>query len=100
MVTFTALAKIYSIKYFCNTKVSGLGEILSSENFHVYGMYHVMYCSVILSGLLLYTVTSILLYNVKILLDKILPSLATFVLQKYLVKEIIANAVKVAISSM
>ena len=27
MATFTALAKIYSIEYFCNTKVSGLGEI-------------------------------------------------------------------------
>ena len=25
--TFTALAKIYSTKYFCNTKVAGLGEI-------------------------------------------------------------------------
>ena len=30
--TFTALAKIYFTKYFCNTKVSGLGEI-----FHIYG---------------------------------------------------------------
>ena len=38
MVTFTALAKIYSTKYFCNTKVSGVGKILSSENFHVYGI--------------------------------------------------------------
>ena len=27
MVTFTALAKIYSTEYFCNTKVAGLGEI-------------------------------------------------------------------------
>ena len=27
MATFTALVKIYSIDYFCNTKVSGLGEI-------------------------------------------------------------------------
>ena len=27
LATFTALAKIYSIKYFCNTKVSGLGEV-------------------------------------------------------------------------
>ena len=27
MATFTALAKIYSIEYFCNTKVSGLSEI-------------------------------------------------------------------------
>ena len=27
MATFTALAKIYSIECFCNTKVAGLGEI-------------------------------------------------------------------------
>ena len=27
MATFTALAKIYSTEYFCNTKVAGLGEI-------------------------------------------------------------------------
>ena len=27
MATFTTLAKIYSTKYFCNTKVSELGEI-------------------------------------------------------------------------
>ncbi len=27
MVTFTALAKVYSTEYFCNTKVAGLGEI-------------------------------------------------------------------------
>ena len=27
MAIFTALAKIYSTKYFCNTKVAGLGEI-------------------------------------------------------------------------
>ena len=35
MVTFTTLAKIYSIEYFCNTKVPlpGLDEILSSESF-------------------------------------------------------------------
>ena len=26
MATFTTLAKIYSTEYFCNTKVSGLGE--------------------------------------------------------------------------
>ena len=31
-VTFTALAKIYSTKYFSKAKVAGLGEILSSEN--------------------------------------------------------------------
>ena len=27
MVTFTALVKIFSTEYFCNTKVVGLGEI-------------------------------------------------------------------------
>ena len=27
MVTFTALLKIYSAEYFCNTKVAGLGKI-------------------------------------------------------------------------
>ena len=27
MTTFTVLVKIYSIKYFCNTKVPGLGKI-------------------------------------------------------------------------
>jgi hypothetical protein len=27
MVTFSALAKIFSTKFFCNTKVAGLGEI-------------------------------------------------------------------------
>ena len=27
MVTITALVKIYSTEYFCNTRVSGLGEI-------------------------------------------------------------------------
>ena len=26
MVTFTALAKIYSTEYFCTTKVAGIGE--------------------------------------------------------------------------
>ena len=31
------MVKIYSTEYFCNTKVAGLGEIFSSENFHVYG---------------------------------------------------------------
>ena len=37
IVTFTALAKNYSTKYFCNTKVAGLGEIFVKRNFHVYG---------------------------------------------------------------
>ena len=38
MVTFTALAKIYSIEYFCNTKVTGLGEIFVQRIFHLYGI--------------------------------------------------------------
>ena len=38
MVTFTALAKIYFTEYFCNTKVAGLGKILSSV--HLYSMTH------------------------------------------------------------
>ena len=42
-MTFTALAKIYSIENFCNTKVAGLGEIniLSSKNIWLYGIYKV-----------------------------------------------------------
>ena len=37
MATFTALVKVNIPPklIFCNTKVSGLGEILSSENFNV-----------------------------------------------------------------
>ena len=31
MATFTALAKIYSIEYFCNTNVPGLGEIFVKQ---------------------------------------------------------------------
>ena len=33
MVTFTALVKIYSIEYFCNTKVAGVGEIFVQWKF-------------------------------------------------------------------
>ena len=33
MMTFTALAKIYSTKYFCSTKISGLGEIFVKRKF-------------------------------------------------------------------
>ena len=33
MVTFTTLVKIYSTKYFCNTKVAGLGEIFVKRKF-------------------------------------------------------------------
>ena len=36
-VTLTALVKIYSTKYFCNTKVSGPGEIFVKQKFHIYG---------------------------------------------------------------
>ena len=39
MVTFTALAKIYSTEYFCNTKVAGLGEVFVQRNFLLYDMY-------------------------------------------------------------
>ena len=31
MATFTVLAKIYSIKYFCNTKAAGLGKIFIQQ---------------------------------------------------------------------
>ena len=31
MAIFTAWAKKYSVKYFCNTRVGGLGKILSSK---------------------------------------------------------------------
>ena len=33
MATFTALAKMYSTEYFCNTKVAGLGEIFVKWKF-------------------------------------------------------------------
>ena len=33
MATFTALAKTYSIKYFYNTKVPGLGKIFVKQKF-------------------------------------------------------------------
>ena len=35
MATFTILAEIYSIKYFCDTKVPGLGEIFAQQKFSV-----------------------------------------------------------------
>ena len=31
-MTFTALAKIYSTKYFCNAKVAGLGKIFVNRD--------------------------------------------------------------------
>ena len=33
MASFTTLAKIYSIEYFCSIKVAGLGEIFVQQNF-------------------------------------------------------------------
>ena len=33
MVTFIILVKIYSIEYFCNTKVAGLGKIFVKQKF-------------------------------------------------------------------
>ena len=36
VVTFTALAKNYSVEHFCNTKVAGLSEIFISENYQLY----------------------------------------------------------------
>ena len=38
MVTFIVLVKIYSIEYFCNTKVTELSKFLSSKNFRLYGV--------------------------------------------------------------
>ena len=35
MVTFTAVEKIYSTEYFCDTKVDGLGEIFIYQKFFV-----------------------------------------------------------------
>ena len=39
MVTFIALAKIYSTEYFCNTNVAGLGEIFK---FSIVMMYRIL----------------------------------------------------------
>ena len=39
MATFTALAKFYSTKFFCNTKVAGLGKIFIERNFYVRGTH-------------------------------------------------------------
>ena len=33
MMTFTALAEIYSSKYFCNARVAGIGEIFVRQKF-------------------------------------------------------------------
>ena len=38
MATFTYFYEIFSTKLFCNMKVAGPGEILSSKNFHVYNI--------------------------------------------------------------
>ena len=41
MAMFTALVKIYSTKYICNTKVPGLGEIFVQQKFWLYVIrYH------------------------------------------------------------
>ena len=42
MATITALAKIYSTKYFCNTKVSGVGEIFVKRKFSHIRYYEVL----------------------------------------------------------
>ena len=39
MATFTMLVKFYSTKYFCNTKVAGLGEIFIQRKTHIYNNY-------------------------------------------------------------
>ena len=39
IVNMATLAKIFSMNFFCNAKVAGLGEILSSKNFHIYIWY-------------------------------------------------------------
>ena len=49
MVTFTALAKVFSMSFY-NTKVAGLGKILSSKNFHVYGILDIVHLSVQVGG--------------------------------------------------
>ena len=43
MATFTALAKIYSTEYFCNTKVAGLGETFVQQKFFGYTVVFVLY---------------------------------------------------------
>ena len=49
MATFTALAKIYSTEYFCNTKVAGLGEIFVQRKFcHIWVLlYNIIPCAYI-----------------------------------------------------
>ena len=37
-IVYTTWVKIYCKKYFCNVRVAGLGEILSSESFRPYGI--------------------------------------------------------------
>ena len=39
IVNMATFAKLFSMNFFCNAKVAGLGEILSSENFHIYIRY-------------------------------------------------------------
>ena len=40
-MAFTALTKIYSIEYFCNTKAAGLGKFLSSKKFQLYSTFNI-----------------------------------------------------------
>ena len=56
MATFTTLAKIYSIKYFCNTKVSGLGEIFVKRKFSciLYNKTHYTVAKLLLGGVYMY----------------------------------------------
>ena len=39
MVIFTAWTKLYSIKYFCDVRVAGLGKIFVQRKFWLYGNY-------------------------------------------------------------
>ena len=56
MATFTMLAKFFSTKYFCNTKVAGLGKIfIWYSNFDL-GAY-------ILSGLITRSWSCIVMYT-------------------------------------
>ena len=37
MAIFTMWVKIYCVKHLCNVRVGGVGKVLSSENFWLYG---------------------------------------------------------------
>ena len=53
MMTFTALAKIYSTEYFCDTKVAGVDEIFVQRKILSYTVYYVYECLWFLLYLLL-----------------------------------------------